>query len=274
MDLTLKQKGILTIISAIFIHLNLGNIYTWSIINPYLISYVYIQNKDINLEIGPLIVAICLSVDTYVTFPGGIIEKYLGKYGTRIYSILGISTSILLHLIIYLSKNIYLIGLGFVLFGIGIGCSYFPIMKTCWKYFPEKKGIITGIILCSFGFSSMIFSFIAEKLFIKYDKIKYPLIKNIYYDEIIEKPFRNFLLFMIIFLGIIGFTGILIMFPLDDIDSTDQDEKGSTLLGEEENATNNDTSNNDNNDGIIKNTNLDQPFQQAVYDRRFMMFNI
>ena len=36
---------------------------------------------------------------------------------------------------------------GFVLYGLGIGMGYYPILKTTWKYFPEKKGFLTGLIL-------------------------------------------------------------------------------------------------------------------------------
>ena len=37
---------------------------------------------------------------------------------------------------------------GFVFYGLGIGMGYYPILKTTWKYFPEKKGFLTGLILC------------------------------------------------------------------------------------------------------------------------------
>ena len=33
-----------------------------------------------------------------------------------------------------------------------------------WEWFPEKKGLITGIMVSSYGFSSFIFSIISTKL--------------------------------------------------------------------------------------------------------------
>ncbi len=35
-------------------------------------------------------------------------------------------------------------------------------LKTLWKYYPDKKGICTGISLAAFGFSAMIFNKISE----------------------------------------------------------------------------------------------------------------
>ena len=33
-----------------------------------------------------------------------------------------------------------------------------------WEYFPERKGLITGIVVGAYGFSSFIFTFISTKL--------------------------------------------------------------------------------------------------------------
>ena len=39
---------------------------------------------------------------------------------------------------------------------------YYPILKTTWKYFPEKKGFLTGLILCVFGLCPFVFTSIAD----------------------------------------------------------------------------------------------------------------
>ena len=51
---------------------------------------------------------------------------------------------------------------GFVFYGLGIGMGYYPILKTTWKYFPEKKGFLTGLILCVFGLCPFVFTSIAD----------------------------------------------------------------------------------------------------------------
>ena len=47
-----------------------------------------------------------------------------------------------------------------VLFPIGIGINYWPPIIAAWEWFPESKGLITGLVLGSFGFGSFIFNFI------------------------------------------------------------------------------------------------------------------
>lgn len=37
-------------------------------------------------------------------------------------------------------------------------------MYNGWKMFPDKKALVTGIILCGFGFASLIFGITATKI--------------------------------------------------------------------------------------------------------------
>ena len=48
--------------------------------------------------------------------------------------------------------------------GIGCGMSYLVPLVCVWEWYPEKKGLMTGIILGGYGFSSFIFAFVSTKL--------------------------------------------------------------------------------------------------------------
>ena len=48
--------------------------------------------------------------------------------------------------------------------GLGCGMSYFVALICSWEYFPDKKGLVTGIILGGYGFGSFIFAQISTKL--------------------------------------------------------------------------------------------------------------
>ena len=62
------------------------------------------------------------------------------------------------HLIIYLCKNYWGIMAGFALYGLGIGMGYYPILKTTWKYFPEKKRIFNrSYFMCFWALSFCIY---------------------------------------------------------------------------------------------------------------------
>lgn len=89
------------------------------------------------------------------------------------------------------------------IFGTGFGISYFPMLKTSRKYFPNKKGLITGIVLCCIGFSTFLFTSLADYI-INPEKIS-P--KEEYFEREIAERTRKFILiviFIIIGLGIIG----------------------------------------------------------------------
>lgn len=49
-------------------------------------------------------------------------------------------------------------------FGCCNGLAYTIPLKICWDYFPQKKGMVSGIIICGFGLGSFIFSFVSTLL--------------------------------------------------------------------------------------------------------------
>lgn len=38
-----------------------------------------------------------------------------------------------------------------VFFGLGFGLTYFLAIECAWSYFPEKKSLVSGIILCCYS---------------------------------------------------------------------------------------------------------------------------
>ena len=58
-------------------------------------------------------------------------------------------------------------------------------MSLCWDYFPESRGLVSGIIVCGFGLGSFVFNFVStrivnpENLQPLYD----PFSKSEYYDS-------------------------------------------------------------------------------------------
>lgn len=53
-----------------------------------------------------------------------------------------------------------------VLGGFGMGMIYSTLIATCQKWFPDKRGLITGIIVSALGFGGVIFTPIARKLIV------------------------------------------------------------------------------------------------------------
>ena len=50
------------------------------------------------------------------------------------------------------------------LYGVGIGLSYLSPLMCAWEHYPERKGLVSGIIIGGFGFGSFIFDIISTLL--------------------------------------------------------------------------------------------------------------
>ena len=48
--------------------------------------------------------------------------------------------------------------------GVGCGMSYLVPLICAWEWFPERKGMMTGLIVGGYGFASFIFAFLSTKL--------------------------------------------------------------------------------------------------------------
>ena len=180
-------------------------------------------------------------------------------------SLFGVLCGILCHLTIYLTKNYTLIFLGFILYGLGIGCSYYPILKTSWKYFPEKKGILTGIILSVFGLCPLIFTSICDFIV---NKDGESAGEGDIFDPKIAIRLKKYCLLMVFVLSFFGLLSQILMFPMDKIDSTDLSDKKYNNDPLMTNETSIETKN------FVENVNLNQPFKQAFCSIRFHLFNI
>ena len=138
---------------------------------------------------------------------------------------------------------------GFVLYGLGIGMGYYPILKTTWKYFPEKKGFLTGLILCVFGLCPFVFTSIADAVI---NPEGLPANEDgIFVQEKIAIKMKTFSLIMFITMGACGLLSQILMFPLDNIVSTDNNQ-----VVVENQDKDKDKNNNDNKDEDTKQANI------------------
>ena len=182
------------------------------------------------------------------------------------------------HLIIYLSKNFGLIIFGFILYGLGIGMGYYPILKTTWKYFPNKKGFLTGFILCVFGLCPMVFTSIADAVI----NPKGESMEDNYYPDDVAKKMKDFALIMAITMGVCGILSQILMFPLDNVINeiqVNENEKvnkqqsyvSNEIYGKEKELDDENKSNEDNE--LEKSENINEPFMEAFKSWRFHLFN-
>lgn len=147
----------LVVVGALLIQLCLGAIYAWSVFTPYLKG----EQTD------PVTQFSFTSTQTQIVFAVGlatfaVVMIFAGRWqvkaGPRTVSLVG---GIVLGLGYILGKFVgtsfigQVIAIGLV-GGAGIGLAYVCPIAVGMRWFPDKKGLITGLAVAGFGFGAMI----------------------------------------------------------------------------------------------------------------------
>jgi OFA family oxalate/formate antiporter-like MFS transporter len=109
-----------------------------------------------------------------------------------------------------------------VLIGISTGLMYMLPIVCGWKYFPNNKGMVSGIIIAGYGFGSFFFTLICNAI-VNPDNSK-PSVKKIetdgstqlYFDSnVYDKVPTMFRVLFGVFIGLGTIGGLLIKYPKD-----------------------------------------------------------
>jgi len=132
----------------------LGSIYSWSYFQKPLMIFAGWNNQQVALIFSLAICFLGLSAAM-----GGILlprfgPRKLAVAGALLYALGWAISGFALE-----SKNLVLlyVGLG-VIGGIGLGLSYVTPVATAAKWFPDKKGFITGMVVMGFGLGALLMS--------------------------------------------------------------------------------------------------------------------
>jgi len=136
------------------LQLCLGAVYAWSYFQKPLMTTYGWSNTQVawtfSLAIGFLGVASAV---------GGIL---LPKFGPRKLAVTGsllYGTGYLLAALALHRHSLPLLWLGYgVVGGIGLGLGYVTPVATAAKWFPDKKGLVTGLVVMGFGFGALLMS--------------------------------------------------------------------------------------------------------------------
>ncbi len=145
------------------------------------------------------------------------------KTSPRISTIIGVTIMISSYLILIFFKNYYLVLLGMGIFGLGDGLGNLSIIKNAWKYFPNNKGLVNGIIIGGLGLSSSFFTPLADYIINK-NGIKTD--DDGFYDKEIANRLIYFLYVMIGIFGFLGFFAIVFTFPYQEENSILNNDEG------------------------------------------------
>ena len=157
-----KRWGIVA--GALIIQVSLGAVYIWSVFQtPLLAQFPSWSETQITLP-AQLVIA----VFAFAVILGGRIQDRLGPrlVGTLGGLILGLGL-MLASLTSHFSEGAalaWLVGTYAVLGGIGIGMAYVCPVATCVKWYPDKRGLITGLAVAGFGAGAFFFAPLARAL--------------------------------------------------------------------------------------------------------------
>jgi len=133
----------------------IGMPYSWGVLSVYVRQYFNLaEGLNMSKEQVNLVFPISFATFFVGINAGQPIKKRIGSRGNNFVSSFGICLSLLLA---GLCTNFYAIVLFFgVLLGFFCGIPYVPSLYICYQYFPQNKGLISGLCMMCFGFSAVV----------------------------------------------------------------------------------------------------------------------
>ena len=148
----LKNRWLIAV-AAVGIHISIGSVYAYSVmINP-LEKLVGWTKAEVTFAFSIAILFLGLSA----AFLGFLVDKKGPRFSGRISAccyglgILGTGLAVKLE-----SYPLFVASYG-VIGGIGLGLGYITPVTTLMKWFPDRRGMATGMAIMGFGFAALIF---------------------------------------------------------------------------------------------------------------------
>lgn len=134
---------------AILIQLCLGAIYAWSVFRKPLEGALNITSTQASLPFSFVLIFFALA-----TVLGGRLQD---KFGPRVIAIVGGVLLAFGMILASFAKSISMLVIAYgIISGIGIGFAYVCPISTGVKWFPDKRGLITGLAVAGFGAGALI----------------------------------------------------------------------------------------------------------------------
>jgi len=223
MALSNLVKGVLSLVGAFCLHFMNGSLYSWSNLNQYFASYLkHNGNPNIVPEDTSFLMP-CIFLVQYCFMTIGV--KLGNRVGARFSTLIGILFMYGSYAIMIFSTNYYLVLIAMGIFGLGDGLANLSVITNCWKYFPNNKALINGIIIGGLGISSAVLTPIADYFIINPRHVE-PDESGIYPVKI-ANHLLDFLYFLAGFFLVLGILAVSLTFNYKEelVDEDKYDEK-------------------------------------------------
>jgi OFA family oxalate/formate antiporter-like MFS transporter len=144
--------------AGVAMQIALGAVYAWSVFRKPLSDHFDTSVSKVNI-----IFSLAILFLGFAAYFGG---RWMGKVGPRkVGMAAGILYGVGIILASFSSSSIVLLYLTYgVIAGTGIGLGYIVPVATLIKWFPDRRGFITGIAVAGFGAGALVTAPIAERL--------------------------------------------------------------------------------------------------------------
>ena len=180
--------------AALGIHLCIGSVYAWSLFNPALIKRLGVVTSAADDWTLKSVVWIFTVAIVFLGLAAAVGGKWLEKVGPRMVGTVSAicwGGGFLVGGIGILTGNLWLLYLGYgVIGGCGLGLGYVSPVGTLIRWFPDRRGMATGIAIMGFGGGAMIAKFMIEPFIKLYYKAP-DYLGNIDAVELITKEGRR-----------------------------------------------------------------------------------
>ena len=158
-------RGSIAVTGGVLAHLILGTMYCWgnflSYAPPSLLFFDGLPHPGVTpdaVQVMPLgLVALNLGMPI-----GARLNK---RYGPRVTTLLGCALMVLgTYMGSFQTRLLPFMGFYSLAAGLGTGMSYSTPMIAGWSWFPESKGLISGLILFGFGAGAFVFNKVGTNL--------------------------------------------------------------------------------------------------------------
>lgn len=145
------------VLGAIMVQLCLGAIYAWSVFRKPLEGALDITPTQASLPFSVVLISFALA-----TVLGGRLQD---RFGPRVVAIVGGALLAVGMVVSSFASGIAMLVLGYgIISGIGIGFAYVCPISCGVKWFPDKRGLITGLSVAGFGAGALIVGPLARTL--------------------------------------------------------------------------------------------------------------
>lgn len=146
--------------ASIAIHLCIGSVYAWSVFNPALIKQLGVVASSADDWTLASVVWIFSVAIVFLGLSAAVAGKWLEKVGPRMVGVVAAfcwGGGFIIGSIGIYWQQLWLIYLGYgVLGGCGLGLGYVSPVSTLIRWFPDRRGMATGMAIMGFGGGAMI----------------------------------------------------------------------------------------------------------------------